>query len=179
MAPAPSTVAPSVGLFSLLRHANFSAPPKRPAPPEPASAPRAKRALTLDSPTAMLPPGAPSASESSLVPPSGLQTLAEGESTQSNCSALMAPALESEEDFEPTDAELAAFLAEDEVVLETQSVPDILGSKTRPARASPEIRHRHEEMVLDMPLGPDWPVDNLDSEPAQAVPANPVSLTLT
>ena len=138
MAPAPSTVARSVGLFSLLRHANFSAPPKRPAPPEPASAPRAKRALTLDSP-AMLPPGAPSASGSSITPPPGLQSLAEGERTQSSGSALTAPALGLvEEDFEPTAAELAAFLEDEEVLHEIQALPaDLLCCP--PARDSPEM----------------------------------------
>ena len=42
-----------------------------------------------------------------------------------------------EEDFEPTAAELAAFLADEEVMLEIQALPDLLGCP--PARASPEM----------------------------------------
>ena len=127
---------PSAMLFSLLQRANFSAPPKRPAPPdEPASTPRAKRAFTLDSPPTTLPTRASSASGSSIALPPGLQ----GESTQSIGSALRAPTLglEDEEDFEPTAAELAAFLADEEVMLEIQALPDLLGCP--PARASPEM----------------------------------------
>jgi hypothetical protein len=75
MAPAPATAAPTGGLFSWLRRASFAAPSKRPAPPEPASAPRAKWVVTLNSPLAMLPPGAPPASESSIAPlPASLAT---------------------------------------------------------------------------------------------------------
>ena len=153
MAPAPSTAARTFGPFSLLRHASsFSAPPKRPAQPESASAPRAKRAFTLDSPPAVLPPGAPSASGSSIAPPpAGLQSLAEGKSTQSSDSALTAPALGLEEDFEPTAAELAAFLEDEEVMLEMQSLPDILGST--PAWANPEmvadVRAPRQRVVAD------------------------------
>ena len=127
---------PSAMLFSLLQRANFSVPPKRPAPPdEPASTPRAKRAFTLDSPPTTLPTRASSASGSSIALPLGLQ----GESTQSIGSALTAPTLglEDEEDFEPTAAELAAFLADEEVMLEIQALPDLLGCP--PARASPEM----------------------------------------
>ena len=57
--------------------ANFSAPSKRSAQPESASAPRAKRAFTSDLPPTLLPLGAPSgaASGSSIAPPPGLQRL--------------------------------------------------------------------------------------------------------
>ena len=138
MASAPATAAPTGGLISLLRRASFAAPPKRPAPPEPAYAPRAKRAVTLNAPPAMLPPGAPPASASSIAPPPArLQSLAEGESAQSRGSALTAPALGLEEDFEPTEAELAAFLEDEEVMLEIQALPDLLGCP--PARASPAM----------------------------------------
>ena len=44
-----------------------------------------------------------------------------------------APASGFEEDFEPTAAELAAFLADEEVMLEIQALPDLLGCP--PARA--------------------------------------------
>jgi hypothetical protein len=140
MAPAPATAAPTGGLFSLLRRASFFTPSKRPAPPDPASAPRAKRAVTLNSPPAMLPPGAPPASESSIAPlPASLQSLAEGEGAQSSGSALTAPALELEEDFEPTAAELAAFLADEEVISEMQNIVNIAHevlevSEDRPSR---------------------------------------------
>lgn len=152
MAPAASTAARAVGPCSLLRRANFISPSlKRPAQPEPACAPRAERAPTLDSPLAMLPPGALSASGSSIAPPPGLQSLTEGTSTQSSYSELTAPALGLEEDFEPTAAELEAFLADEEVMLEMQSVPDILGSTT-PARASPEmvadVRVQRQRLVV-------------------------------
>ena len=128
------TVAKTVGLFSFLRRANFPAPPnKRQAQPEPVPASSAKRAETLNSPPAMLPPGAPPASGWSIVPPpAGLQSLAaEGQSTQSSGSALTAPALGLEEGFEEapvelSEAELAAVL-EDELanmnsVLEDEEV---------------------------------------------------------
>jgi hypothetical protein len=76
----------------------------------------------------MLPPGAPPASESSIAPLlASLQSLAEGESAQSSGSALAAPASGLEEDFEPTAAELAAFLADEEVMREIQALPDLLG----------------------------------------------------
>ena len=72
------------------------------------------------------------------MPPPGLQSLAEGERTQSSGSALRAPALGLvDEDFEPTAAELAAFLDDEEVMLEIQALPDLLGCQ--PARASPEM----------------------------------------
>ena len=72
------------------------------------------------------------------MPPPGLQSLAEGERTQSSGSALRAPALGLvDEDFEPTAAELAAFLDDEEVMLEIQALPDLLGCP--PARASPEM----------------------------------------
>ena len=133
MASAPATAAPTGGLIFLLRRASFVAPPKRPAPPEPAYAPRAKRAVTLDSPPAMLPPGAPPASESSIAPPStSLQSLAEGESTQSSGSALAVPTLGLEEDFEPTEAELAAFLLDEDSIELAQEVLEV--SEDRPLR---------------------------------------------
>ena len=163
IAPAPSTAARTpVGLFSSLRRADFiSAPPKRPVPPEPASAPLAKRAFTLDSPPTMLPPGAQSASGSSITPSFGLQLLAEGEATQSIDSALTAPALGLDEDLEPTAAELAAFLQDEEVMLEIQALPDLLGCPL--ALARPEMvadvsvtrqhvaAHRVQEAVRQVP----------------------------
>ena len=165
MAPARSTAARTFGPFSLLRHASsFSAP----AQPESASAPRAKRALTLDSPPAVLPPGAPSASGSSIAPlPAGLQSLAEGKSTQSSDSALTAPALGLEEDFEPTAAELAAFLEDEEVMLEMQSLPDILGST--PARANPEMVADVDRALSANGLFP-GEREKVSSQPAPAVP---------
>ena len=66
-----------------------------------------------------------------------MQSLQEGAGAQSGGPALTAPALGLEEDFEPTAAELAAFLADEEVMLEIQALPDLLGSP--PARASPEM----------------------------------------
>ena len=127
MAPAPLTVAPTTGLLSLLRRASsFSAPPKRPAPPEQAYAPRAKRVVTLDSPPAMLPPGALPASDSSIAPPpASLQSLAEGESAQSSGSALAVPAVGLEEDFEPTEEELAAFLLDEDSIELAQEVLEV------------------------------------------------------
>ena len=125
-APTPSTVSTTVGVFSFLRRASFSAPPKRPAPPEQAYAPRAKRAVTLDSPPAILPPGALPASESSIAPPpASLQSLAEGESAQSSGSALAVPAVGLEEDFEPTEEELAAFLLDEDSIELAQEVLEV------------------------------------------------------
>jgi len=140
MAPTSSAAAPTVGSFSSLRRANFSAPPKRPAQPESASTPRSKRAFTSDSPPTLLPFGAPSdsASGSYITPPPGLQRLAEGAGVQSSGAVLTAPASGLEEgSAEPTEAELAAFMADDEVVLEMQSLQDILGYS--PALANPEM----------------------------------------
>ena len=58
--PAPSAAAPTAWPFSSLRRASSSAAPKRSAQPEPAFAPRAKRAFTLESPSrAVLPSEAP------------------------------------------------------------------------------------------------------------------------
>ena len=157
MAPDPSTAAPTVGPFSLLRLANLSAPPKRPAQPESASAPRAKRAFTLDSSPAMLPPRAPSASGSSIAPARGLQLFAEGERAQST-SGL-------EEGSEPTAAELAAFMADEEEMLEMQALQDTLGCL--PARANPEmatgvrvarqrvVTHGEQEAVKITPIPPE------------------------
>jgi hypothetical protein len=63
-----------------------------------------------------------------------MQSLQEGAGAQSSGSSLTAPALGLvEEDFEPTVAELAAFLADEEVMLEIQALPDLLGCP--PARA--------------------------------------------
>ena len=165
MASTPSMAAPTAGLFSLLRHASFSAaPPKRPAPPEPASAPRAKRAVSLDSPPAILPPGAPSASASSITPPPGLQSLAEGESAQSSGSALTASALELEEGLDEavellTEAELAAVLEGEEVISEMQDIIDtahevIEVSEDRPSRKrtraleSTNLKQKFVELVM-------------------------------
>ena len=145
MATAPSTVAPTVGPISLLQHANFSAPPKRPAQTEPASASSAKRAVTLNSPPAMLLPGAPPASGSSVAPPpASRQSLAaEGESAQSSGSALTAPALRLEEGLEEvvelTEAEVAEVLEDEEVISEIQDIIDTAHevmevSKDRPSR---------------------------------------------
>jgi len=110
----------------------------------------------------MLPPGAPSASGSSITPPPGPQSLAEGERTRGIGSALTAPALGLvEEDFEPTAAELAAFLDDEEVMLEIQALPDLLGCP--PARASPEMVAdvtRQHEAVKRVP-------DILGSTPAR------------
>ena len=63
-----------------------------------------------------------------------MQPLQEGAGAQSSGSALTAPALGLEEDFEPTASELAAFLADEEVMLEIQALlSDLLGCP--PARA--------------------------------------------
>ena len=171
MAPTPSMAAPTVGPVSSLRRANFSAPPKRSAQPESASAPRAKRALTSDSPPTLLPLGAPpgAASGSSNVPPPDRQWVESG-GARNNDVALAAPASEFEEGFEPTAAELAAFMADGEVVLEMQLLQDILVSL--PARANPEMaagvgvaRQRVVQRAVDStpptppeatPLDPEW-----------------------
>ena len=124
--------------FSSLRRANFSAPSKRPAQLEWAFAPRAKMAMS-DSPPPLLPLlGAPpcAAGGLSIAPPPGLQWLAEGRDAQSSGAALTAPASGLEEGSEPTEVELAAFMADEEVVLELQSLQDVFGSP--PARANPE-----------------------------------------
>ena len=157
--PAPSAAAPTAWPFSSLRRASSSAAPKRSAQPESAFAPRAKRSFTfLESPRDVLPPEAPSASKSSVAPPpSGgepkaveletfladeevvlgsdldMQSLQEDAGAQSSGSAPTAPASGLEEDFEPTAAELAAFLADEEVTREIQALPDLLGCP--PARA--------------------------------------------
>ena len=56
-----------------------------------------------------------------------MQPLQEGAGAQSSGAALMVPASGLEEVFEPTEAELAAFLEDEEVALEIQSLPNILG----------------------------------------------------
>ena len=75
--------------------------------------------------------------------------------------ALTAPALELEEDFEPTAAELAAFLADEDVMLEMSSLPDILGST--PAWASPEI-------VADVRVAPQHVAADSVQEAVQRAP---------
>ena len=105
-----------------------------------------------------LPPGPPSSSNDQ-------QSVVEQEEE---------PALALDEDFEPTAAELAAFLADEEVMLEIQEIPqalpDLLGCP--PARASPETvadvsvtrqhvaAHRVQEAVRQVP-------DILGSTPAR------------
>ena len=78
--------------------------------------------------------------------------------------ALAAPASGLEEGSEPTAAELSAFMADDEVVLELQSLQDILDSP--PALANPEmvagvrvarqrvVAHRVQEAVDSTPPTP-------------------------
>ena len=67
-----------------------------------------------------------------------MQSLQEDAGAQSSGSALTAPALGLEEDFEPTAAELAAFLEDEEVMHEIQALPaDLLCCP--PARDSPEM----------------------------------------
>ena len=64
--------------------------------------------------------------------------LAEGSGAQSSRSkVLTVPASEFEEGSEPTEAELAAFFADEEVVDELQSLQDILDPP--PAWANPEM----------------------------------------
>jgi hypothetical protein len=165
--PMATALAPTVGPFSFLRHVNFSAPPKRPAQPEPAFASSAKRAVTLNSPPAMLPPGAPPARGSSIdaPPPASLQSLAaEGKSAQSSGSALTAPALELEEGLDKavellTEAELAAVLEGEEVISEMQDIIDtahevIEVSEDRPSRKrtraleSTNLKQKFVELVM-------------------------------
>eukprot|EP00964_Phaeocystis_antarctica_P119199 scaffold82942_cov47-Phaeocystis_antarctica.AAC.1 len=116
------------------------APPKRPAPPESASAPRAKRAFKTDSPPLSLPPAAPSSTDSGLSSTASApdrQWLGIGDA-RNNDVALTAPASGLEETSEPTEAELAAFMADEEAALEmVLELQDILASP--PARASPEV----------------------------------------
>ena len=84
------------------------------------------------------PPSLPSAASSStdIALPPDRQWLVNG-GARNNDVALAAPTSGLEETSEPTEAELAAFMADDEVVLETQSLQDILVSL--PARANPEM----------------------------------------
>ena len=179
MAPTPSAAAPTVVPFSSLRRLNFSAPPKRPAQPESASAPRAKRAFTSVSSPTLLPLGAPFDSVSGLSidpPPSGLQTLTEGAGAQSSGAVLTATVSELEEGSEPTEAELAAFLADEEVVLELQSLQDILGSP--PAPANPEmaagVRVARQRVVAHRVQAA---VDSTPPTPPKATPLDPEWLT--
>ena len=94
-------------------------------------------------------------------PPSSSNGQSEVESAQSSGLALTAPDLELEEDFEPTAAELAAFLADEEVMLEMSSLPDILGSTS--AWASPEI-------VADVRVAPQHVAADSVQEAVQRAP---------
>ena len=166
--PMAAALAPTtVGPFSFLRRVNFYAPPKRPTQPEPTFASSAKRAVTLNSPPAMLPPGALPARGSSIdAPPSAsLQSLAaEGKSAQSSGSALTASALELEEGLDEavellTEAELAAVLEGEEVIFEMQDIIDtahevIEVSEDRPSRKrtraleSTNLKQKFVELVM-------------------------------
>ena len=98
--PAPSAATSTAWPFSALRRASSSAASKRSAQPESAFAPRSKRASTLESQPAVLPLEAPPASESSVAPPISGR----------------------EEGPEPTAVELETFLADEDVVLDLQSL---------------------------------------------------------
>ena len=139
--PAPSAAAPTAWPFSSMRRAGSSAAPKRSAQPESAFAPRSKRVFALESPPAMLvPPEAPPAStKSSVVPPTGVQWLAEGEDAQTS------GASGGEEGPEPTAVELETFLADEDVVLDMQSLQEDAGAQSSgaalmaPASGSEEV----------------------------------------
>ena len=138
--PAPSTAAPTAWPFSSLRRASSSAAPKRSAQPDSAFAPRAKRAFALESPPAVLPPEAPQASGSSVAPPVGVQWLAEGEDAQRS------GASGGEEGPEPTAVlELETYLADEDVVLDMQSLQEDAGAQssgaalTAPASGSEKV----------------------------------------
>ena len=97
-----------------------------------------------------------------------MQSHQEGAGAQSSGEALMAPASGLEEGFEPTEAELAAFLEDKEVALDIQSLPNILGCP--PTRDSSEViananvgrqrvlAHREQEAVKSTPTPaePGW-----------------------
>ena len=99
-----------------------------------------------------------------------MQPLQGGAGTQSSGAALMVPASGLEEVFEPTEAELAAFLEDEEVALEIQSLPNILGCPS--AWSSSEmiananagrqrvLAHREQEAVKSTPTPtppePEW-----------------------
>ena len=94
-----------------------------------------------------------------------MQSHQEGAGAQSSSEALMAPAPGLEEGFEPTEAELAAFLEDEEVALDIQSLPNILGCP--PTRDSSEmiananvgrqrvLAHREQEAVKSTPTPPE------------------------
>jgi hypothetical protein len=94
-----------------------------------------------------------------------MQSHQEGAGAQSSGEALMAPASGLEEGFEPTEAELAAFLEDKEVALDIQSLPNILGCP--PTRDSSEmiananvgrqrvLAHREQEAVKSTPTPPE------------------------
>ena len=75
----------------------------------------------------------------------------------------MAPASGLKEVFEPTEAELAAFLEDEEVALEIQSLPNILGcpsawsSSEMVAKAGRQrvLAHREQEAVKSTPTPPE------------------------
>ena len=138
--PAASAAARTAWPFSSLRRASSSAAPKRSAQPDSAFAPRAKRAFALESPPAVLPPEAPQASGSSVAPPVGVQWLAEGEDAQRS------GASGGEEGPEPTAVlELETYLADEDVVLDMQSLQEDAGAQssgaalTAPASGSEKV----------------------------------------
>ena len=174
-----SLAAPTWPLPSL-RRPNFSAPPKRPTQSESVSAPRAKRAFTSDSPPALRPlGGAPpvAASGSSVVPPPGLHRLAESAGARISGAALTAPASGLEEgselSSEPTEAELAAFMADKEVVLELESMQGILGpllSQASPETVAPGVRVARQRVVAHPVQGV---VESTPPTPPEATPLDP------
>ena len=156
--------------------ASKNARAKRQAPSAPASAPRAtKQSSLLGSRLGTVPAHPePTAVEletfladEDVVLGSGLnmQPLQEGAGAQSSGAALMVPASGLEEVFEPTEAELAAFLEDEEVALEIQSLPNILGCPS--AWSSSEmiananagrqrvLAHREQEAVKSTPTPPE------------------------
>ena len=94
-----------------------------------------------------------------------MQSHQEGAGAQSSSEALMAPAPGLEEGFEPTEAELAAFLEDEEVALDIQSLPNILGcpptwdSSEMIANANVGrqrvLAHREQEAVKSTPIPPE------------------------
>ena len=102
--------------------------------------PRAKRPYALESPPAVLPPGAPPASGSSVAPPVGVQWLAEGEDAQRSGASSGG-----EEGPEPTAVKLETFGADEDVVLNMQSPQEDAGAQSSgaalaaPASGSEEV----------------------------------------
>jgi len=154
--------------------ASKNARAKRQAPSAPASAPRAEKQSSLLGSRLGSVPAHPEPTaveletflaDEDVVLGSGLnmQPLQEGAGAQSSGAALMAPASGLEEVFEPTEAELAAFLEDEEVVLEIQSLPNILGcpsawsSSEMVAKAGRQrvLAHREQEAVKSTPTPPD------------------------